>query len=55
MTRRTVFTADIRSPDHDTLTEMEARIREGGERIAADLGLECEIEQAGQTHNNVQS
>ena len=44
---KAVFTADIRSPSHETLTAMEARIREGAAKICEELKLECEIEQAG--------
>lgn len=44
---RTVFTVDFRNPDKATLDKMEAELREGAAKIAADIGLEMEIEQTG--------
>ena len=44
---RTVFTIDIRSPDKETLDEMDARIREGIALICEALDIGYEIEQVG--------
>ncbi len=44
---RVVFTADIRSPDKEVLAAMRARLEDEGPRIASDLGLDFEIEEAG--------
>jgi N-carbamoyl-L-amino-acid hydrolase len=41
---RAVFTIDFRTPDLATLTAMRARLEEEAARIAADLGLDLEIE-----------
>lgn len=44
---KTVFTIDIRSPDKETLDEMDARIRKGIETICEALDIGFEIEQVG--------
>ena len=44
---KTVFTIDFRAPSLDTQTYMDARLREEAPKIAADLGLEIEVEQVG--------
>ena len=44
---RTVFTIDIRSPDKETLDEMDARIRDGIALICEALDIGYEIEQVG--------
>jgi N-carbamoyl-L-amino-acid hydrolase len=44
---RCVFTIDIRSPNKAVLDDMDARARDGIERIAEDLGLTAEVEQVG--------
>lgn len=44
---RTVFTIDFRAPSLETQTYMDGRLREEAPKIAADLGLEIEIEQVG--------
>jgi N-carbamoyl-L-amino-acid hydrolase len=44
---RTVFTIDIRSPDKETLDEMDARIRDGIETICEALDISAEVEQVG--------
>ena len=44
---RSVFTIDFRTPSRETQTDMEGRLRDEAQKIAADLGLEIEIEQVG--------
>lgn len=44
---RTVFTVDFRHPDKAALEEMDAKLRAGAEKIAAEIGLGIEIEQTG--------
>lgn len=39
------MTIDFRHPDNDVLTRMDAAMRAGVEKIAGDIGLECELEQ----------
>jgi len=42
---RTFVTIDIRHPDDEVLGGMDKAVREGVAKIAADIGLECELEQ----------
>jgi N-carbamoyl-L-amino-acid hydrolase len=44
---KTVFTIDIRSPDKETLDEMDERIRDGVATICEALDIAYEIEQVG--------
>jgi N-carbamoyl-L-amino-acid hydrolase len=44
---KTVFTIDIRSPDKETLDEMDARIRDGIDTICEALEITCQVEQVG--------
>ncbi|MGC6485999.1 MAG: Zn-dependent hydrolase, partial [Candidatus Puniceispirillales bacterium] len=44
---RVVFTVDFRSPDIKVLTQMENRLREEGQKIADQMGLEIEFEKVG--------
>ncbi|GHD11147.1 Zn-dependent hydrolase [Tianweitania populi] len=44
---KTVFTIDIRSPDKETLDEMDARIRDGIVTICEALEITAEVEQVG--------
>ncbi|WP_193170960.1 Zn-dependent hydrolase [Nisaea nitritireducens] len=44
---RTVFTVDFRHPDKASLEQMDAKLRAGAEKIAAEIGLGIEIEQTG--------
>ncbi|MEM9105399.1 MAG: Zn-dependent hydrolase [Pseudomonadota bacterium] len=44
---KVVFTIDFRSPHLDVLNGMKARLEEEGPKIAKELGLEFEIEEAG--------
>lgn len=44
---KTVFTIDIRSPDKETLDEMDARIRDGIVTICEALEISAEVEQVG--------
>ena len=44
---KVVFTVDIRSPHQAVLDDMKARLEAEAPKIASDLGLECEIEEAG--------
>ena len=44
---KVVFTVDFRSPDQEVLDGMKACLEAEGPKIAADLGLEFEIEVAG--------
>ncbi|MEX3009903.1 Zn-dependent hydrolase [Hoeflea sp. TYP-13] len=44
---KVVFTVDFRSPHQDVLDGMKARLEAEGPKIAKDLGLEFEIEEAG--------
>ncbi len=44
---RAVFTIDFRSPDREKLDGMKARLETEAARIAADLGLGLQIEEAG--------
>jgi len=42
-----VFTVDFRHPSKDVIADMDTRLRTGAKDIAANAGLEIEIEQAG--------
>ncbi len=42
---RVFLTAEFRHPDDDTLTGMDARLRDGLDAIADDIGLDVEFEQ----------
>ncbi|EOH6077385.1 Zn-dependent hydrolase [Burkholderia cenocepacia] len=42
---RVFFTVDFRHPDDAVLAKMDAALRDGVARIAADIGLETELEQ----------
>ena len=44
---KVVFTIDFRSPHLDVLNGMKARLEEEGPKIARELGLEFEVEEAG--------
>ena len=44
---RTVFTIDFRAPSLETQTYMDGRLRDEAPKLAAELGLEIEIEQVG--------
>ena len=44
---KVVFTIDFRSPDQEVLDGMKARLEAEGPKIAADLGLQFEVEVAG--------
>ncbi len=44
---KVVFCVDIRNPSLDDLKDMETTVVEGIERIAADIGLDCESEVVG--------
>lgn len=44
---KVVFTVDFRSPDLDTITDMETRFADGAKRIAAEMGLGVELEKVG--------
>jgi N-carbamoyl-L-amino-acid hydrolase len=44
---KVVFTVDFRHPDKAVIADMEKRLREGAAKIAADLKLGIEIEEAG--------
>lgn len=44
---KAVFTVDFRSPELDVITDMEQRLREGGQRICDDMGLEIAFEKIG--------
>jgi beta-ureidopropionase / N-carbamoyl-L-amino-acid hydrolase len=44
---KVVFTVDFRHPDKAVIADMEQRLRDGAAKIAADLKLGCEIEEAG--------
>ena len=44
---KTVFTIDIRSPDKETLDEMDSRIRDGISTICDALDITYEVEQVG--------
>lgn len=44
---KVVFTVDFRSPDLDTITDMETRFAEGAKRIAEEMGLGIELEKVG--------
>ncbi len=39
------FTVDLRHPEEEYLTQMDAQLREGSEAVAADLGLQLQIAQ----------
>jgi N-carbamoyl-L-amino-acid hydrolase len=41
---KVVFTVDFRSPNLDVLQDMEKRLFEGAQRIAAEIGLGIELE-----------
>jgi N-carbamoyl-L-amino-acid hydrolase len=45
---KAVFTIDFRHPMQDVIDDMEQRLRDGAKKICDDMGLEIEIEQAGQ-------
>jgi len=42
---RVFLTVDFRHPEDDILTQMDARLRKGVEKIAGDIGLDVELEQ----------
>ncbi len=42
-----VFTVDFRSPDLSVIEDMEKRLREDGQKIADDMGLQIEFEKVG--------
>ncbi|MGE4610752.1 MAG: Zn-dependent hydrolase [Paracoccaceae bacterium] len=44
---KVVFTVDFRSPDLATIEDMEVRFADGATRIAAEMGLEIELEKVG--------
>ncbi|MEO0636900.1 MAG: Zn-dependent hydrolase [Pseudomonadota bacterium] len=44
---KVVFTVDFRSPQLDVITDMENRLREGGQKICDEMGLEIEFEKVG--------
>ena len=44
---KAVFTIDFRHPDKQVIETMESKLRAGAEKIAADIGLQMEIEQVG--------
>ncbi|MEC7668388.1 MAG: Zn-dependent hydrolase, partial [Pseudomonadota bacterium] len=44
---KVVFTVDFRSPDLAVIQDMEKRLYEEGEKIAADMGLTIEFEKVG--------
>ncbi|MEO1918812.1 MAG: Zn-dependent hydrolase [Paracoccaceae bacterium] len=44
---KVMFTVDFRSPDLATIESMEARFADGATRIAAEMGLEIELEKVG--------
>jgi len=44
---KAVFTIDFRHPQKDIISDMEARLREGAQKIADEIGLGMEIEQVG--------
>ena len=44
---KVVFTIDFRSPQLDVITDMEARLKEGAQKICDDMGLTVEFEKTG--------
>ena len=44
---KVVFTVDFRSPDLDTITDMETRFKAGAQKIADDMGLGVAFEKVG--------
>lgn len=44
---RAVFTVDFRSPELEVIRDMEARLREGAQRICGEMGLEVAFEKVG--------
>ncbi len=44
---RCVFTVDFRHPELEIIQDMEARLKEGAEKIAEDIGLKLEMEKVG--------
>jgi N-carbamoyl-L-amino-acid hydrolase len=44
---KVVFTVDFRSPDLAVIKDMEARLKAGAQKIAADMGLGIEMEKVG--------
>ncbi len=44
---KVVFTVDFRSPDLDTIKDMEERLAEGARKICDEMGLGLEIEKVG--------
>ncbi len=44
---RAVFTVDFRSPQLDVISDMEARLREGAQKICDEMGLEVAFEKVG--------
>ncbi len=44
---KVVFTVDFRSPDLDTITDMEQRFDKGAREIAAEMGLGIKLEKVG--------
>ncbi|PQO22474.1 Zn-dependent hydrolase [Rhodobacteraceae bacterium WD3A24] len=44
---KAVFTVDFRSPELEVIQDMEQRLRDGGQKIADEMGLEVEFEKVG--------
>lgn len=44
---KVVFTVDFRSPNLDVINDMVARLKEGGQKIADEMGLGIEFEKTG--------
>ncbi len=44
---KAVFTVDFRSPDADVISDMESRLRDGGQKICEQLSLSVEFEKVG--------
>jgi len=44
---KVVFTVDFRSPDIDTISQMERQLRADGQKICDDMGLTVEFEKVG--------
>ena len=44
---KVVFTVDFRSPQLDVIQDMEARLKEGAQKICDDMGLTVEFEKTG--------
>ena len=45
---KVVFTVDFRHPKQEVIDDMEAQLRSGAAKICREIGLEMEVEQAGQ-------